>query len=148
MLPTRTRSFEVKGNFTSNDPNDPNVQQFWALEPQTDTVLYEMGQKCWELNGDILFYVGTAAVVRDIIGMTELLDGPGSLVNYWGFRYVPLFCCMSYDSDVLTSCWQLWYRHRQLFGQQYAMSLLPTFIFKLLTHYPTSVRKPCGSRNP
>ena len=79
----------MKGNFTSSDPNDPNVQQFWGLEPQTDKMLYEAGQKCWEKNGDHLFYVGTAAVVRDVIGMTELLDGPGSPVNYWGFRYVP-----------------------------------------------------------
>ncbi len=39
------------------------------------------------MNGDHLRFVGTAAVVRDIVGMADLFDGPGALINYLGFDY-------------------------------------------------------------
>ncbi len=46
-----------------------------------------MGQRCLQINGDNLAFVGTAAVVRDIAAMADAYDGQGSLINYWGFSY-------------------------------------------------------------
>ncbi|KAG8724733.1 hypothetical protein FRC09_015206 [Ceratobasidium sp. 395] len=37
--------------------------------------------------GAALKYMGTASVVRDIAFMTDLLDGPGAKINYWGGSY-------------------------------------------------------------
>lgn len=76
----------MKGNFTNADNSDPDMQAFWSQEPLVDGLLYGIGQKCWEKNGENLLYVGTAAVVRDIVGMADLLDGTDKPINYWGFR--------------------------------------------------------------
>jgi pimeloyl-ACP methyl ester carboxylesterase len=46
-----------------------------------------VGQRCLQINGDNLAFVGTAAVVRDIAAMADAYDGQGSLINYWGFSY-------------------------------------------------------------
>ncbi|KAF8333063.1 Alpha/Beta hydrolase protein [Cantharellus anzutake] len=81
------QGIEAKGNFTNQNETDPDVIAFLSQEPLTDLVYYALGQKCWEMNGDHLRYVGTTAVVRDIIGMANLFDGPEAPVNYWGFSY-------------------------------------------------------------
>ena len=82
-----SRGIEAKGNFTNQNETSPNVVAFLAQEPETDRIYYALGQKCWETNGDHLRYVGTAAVVRDIVGMANLFDGPKTPINYWGFDY-------------------------------------------------------------
>ncbi|KAG9090712.1 hypothetical protein FRC06_000915, partial [Ceratobasidium sp. 370] len=38
-------------------------------------------------SGAALNYMGTASVVRDIAFMTDILDGPGAKINYWGGSY-------------------------------------------------------------
>lgn len=53
---------EAKGNFTSPNGEDPDVAAFWAQEPEVDRLLGAVGDLCLEANGDILTYVGTAAV--------------------------------------------------------------------------------------
>ncbi|KAF8335935.1 TAP-like protein-domain-containing protein [Cantharellus anzutake] len=78
---------EAKGNFTSSNQTDPDVVAFWKQEPEVDSLLGQVGQLCLQMNGDNLEFVGTAAVVRDIIAMADAYDGDGSLVYYWGFSY-------------------------------------------------------------
>lgn len=78
---------EAKGNFTNADETDPDVQAFWAQEPELDRLLYAVGQQCLQRNVDLLSYVGTAAVVRDIVAMSDAIEGPGKDINYIGFSY-------------------------------------------------------------
>ena len=40
-----------------------------------------------EQNGDTLKYLGTSATVRDMVAMADMLDGPGSPVNFYGASY-------------------------------------------------------------
>ncbi|KAF8335939.1 uncharacterized protein EI90DRAFT_3014525 [Cantharellus anzutake] len=82
-----SNGIEAKGNFTSSNQTDPDVVAFWAQEPEVDSLLGEVGQLCLQMNGDNLQFVGTAAVVRDIIAMADAYDGVGSPVYFWGFSY-------------------------------------------------------------
>jgi len=85
-----TRGIESKGNFSSDCGTDPDELAFWKQEPLLDHLLYSVAQKCWEKNGDHLLYVGTAAVVRDLVAMHDVIEGPTSLINFWGLRFDPL----------------------------------------------------------
>ena len=75
--------FEVKGNFSQQ----ADVDAFLGLADDVDTHLIELGERCTKLSGDTLKYVGTAAAVRDMVAMTDAMDGPGAPVNYWGVSY-------------------------------------------------------------
>ncbi|KIJ48997.1 hypothetical protein M422DRAFT_45262 [Sphaerobolus stellatus SS14] len=72
---------EVRGNFTSKD----DLDSFFSTLNQTDTILKRFGQNCAEGNS-FLKYLGTTAVARDIVSMSNCLEGPDSPVNYYGFR--------------------------------------------------------------
>ncbi|KAI0689860.1 alpha/beta-hydrolase [Cerioporus squamosus] len=75
---------EEAGNFT--DPAD--VQALLAQAPTLQKKYEELGQKCLESpNGKYLKYLGTAAAVRDMISIADVLDGPGAPVNYLGISY-------------------------------------------------------------
>ena len=74
---------EAKGNFT----NQNDLTAFYSQADKLDAQLIELGYRCTKLSGDNLKYVGTAAVVRDMVAMTDALDGSNALVNYWGFSY-------------------------------------------------------------
>ena len=75
---------EYTGNFT--DPADID-----ALLAQADLMqkkYEEVGQKCLQSeNGKYLRYVGTAAAVRDMVSIADVLDGPHAPVNYLGISY-------------------------------------------------------------
>lgn len=43
--------------------------------------------KCEERSGDLLDFVGTEAVVRDIDHLARVIDGPMAKINFWGFSY-------------------------------------------------------------
>ena len=93
---------EARGNFTDRD----DVDSFFSKVNETDAKIVEMGQKCLESDGAFLKYMGTvssrpyvpiihhsyshyhsqAAVVRDMVSLSDSLDGPGKQINYWGFR--------------------------------------------------------------
>ena len=48
----------------------------------------EAGQKCLDSeNGKYLQYVGTAAAVRDMVSIANVLDGPDTPINYIGISY-------------------------------------------------------------
>ncbi|KAG8933516.1 hypothetical protein FRC02_011716 [Tulasnella sp. 418] len=74
---------EARTNFTTQ----ADLDAFYAQAPEIDSLLLELGQRCNQMSGDKLKYVGTAAVVRDMVALTDLLDGQGAPVNYWGFSY-------------------------------------------------------------
>ncbi|KAG8721739.1 hypothetical protein FRC08_010620 [Ceratobasidium sp. 394] len=74
---------EAKGNFT----DQADLDAFYAQVPEVDKLLIELGQKCLEYSPDTFQYVGTAAVVRDMVAMHDYLEGPDKPVNYWGFSY-------------------------------------------------------------
>lgn len=42
---------------------------------------------CMNRTGEILRYVGTTSVVRDLERLSHVIEGPEKPVNYWGFRY-------------------------------------------------------------
>lgn len=75
------RSFEIHAKLTEQD-----VQAMWKQEPLVDKLLGEVGQLCLQVNGDVLQYVGTVAVVRDLVGMANILEGSDTPINYYGLR--------------------------------------------------------------
>ncbi|KAG8701909.1 hypothetical protein FRC09_005064, partial [Ceratobasidium sp. 395] len=74
---------EARGNFT--DPAD--LQAFYAQVPEVDRLLRDLGQKCLQYSPDTFQYVGTAATVRDMVALHDLLEGPDKPIDYWGFSY-------------------------------------------------------------
>jgi hypothetical protein len=74
---------ETTGNFS-----DPAVfDQFYSSQPYYDHLFSTVGSTCYSENGDLLKYVGTAAVVRDMVAIADSLETPSKLINYWGFSY-------------------------------------------------------------
>ncbi|KAK0491622.1 hypothetical protein IW261DRAFT_1438652 [Armillaria novae-zelandiae] len=55
-------------------------KQFLALKKS-------QAESCGKHMGDELRYMGTASVVRDIDFMSEVFDGEGAKINYWGGSY-------------------------------------------------------------
>ena len=74
---------EMSGTFT--DPAD--LSALFSQSESLQAKFEETGRRCVERNGDMLKYVGTAATVRDMVAIADALDGPGSLVNYYGDSY-------------------------------------------------------------
>ncbi|TFK83373.1 alpha/beta-hydrolase [Polyporus arcularius HHB13444] len=75
---------EETGNFT--DPAD--VQALLAQGPSLQKKYDELGQKCLNsTNGKYLKYLGTAAAVRDMVSIANVLDGPDAPINYIGISY-------------------------------------------------------------
>ncbi|QRV92027.1 Abhydrolase domain-containing protein [Ceratobasidium sp. AG-Ba] len=74
---------EARGNFT--DPGD--LEAFYAQEPEVDHLLIELGKKCVEYSPNTFQYVGSAAAVRDMVALHDLLEGADKPLNYWGFSY-------------------------------------------------------------
>lgn len=76
----------AKGNFTNAHHNDPDEIAFWKKEKETDGFLKGIKATCLKNAGKNLTYVGTAATVRDLVSLAEVINGPGKLINYWGIR--------------------------------------------------------------
>ncbi|QRV77165.1 Abhydrolase domain-containing protein [Ceratobasidium sp. AG-Ba] len=74
---------EARGNFT----DQVDLDAFYAQVPEVDSLLLKLGQKCLEYSPDTFQYVGTAAVVRDMVAMHDYLEGPDKPVNFWGLSY-------------------------------------------------------------
>jgi hypothetical protein len=95
---------QAKGNFTNPQHNDPDEIAFWKKENETDSFLQSVVSACVRTNGANLRYVGTAATVRDMLSLSEVIDGKGKPVNYWGVRYVwTLRALVCDDYDVLNT---------------------------------------------
>ncbi|OJT04509.1 hypothetical protein TRAPUB_4779 [Trametes pubescens] len=75
---------EMTGAFS--DPAD--VRALLDEAPLMQAKYEELGRRCLgHPSGRFLPYVGTAATARDVVAMADVLDGPGSPVNYFGSSY-------------------------------------------------------------
>ncbi|EJF61449.1 hypothetical protein DICSQDRAFT_60485 [Dichomitus squalens LYAD-421 SS1] len=75
---------DYTGAFT--DPHD--IEHLLARAPLMQRKYEEAGRKCLDGPGErYLRYVGTASTVRDLIAMTDVIEGEGALVNYIGGSY-------------------------------------------------------------
>ena len=79
---------EFQGNLTNSRRNDPDVVELLSQVPTIDVQLERLGKLCAQRNPNVGQYVGTAAAARDMLALTESVDGAGSKVNYWGISYV------------------------------------------------------------
>ncbi|KAG8829718.1 hypothetical protein FRC20_008600, partial [Serendipita sp. 405] len=52
-----------------------------------DSAAQSLNQRMIERNGDLLKYVGTCAVVRDLVYLVDSVYGQGTDVNFWGLSY-------------------------------------------------------------
>ncbi|KAI1791668.1 TAP-like protein-domain-containing protein [Ganoderma leucocontextum] len=77
-----------RGYDVSPDPTDP-ANWYHLIETQRDAnALYKTQfEKCKEVQGDSLRYMGTTSVVRDIDFIATALEGNGSLINFYGWSY-------------------------------------------------------------
>ncbi|TBU61574.1 alpha/beta-hydrolase [Dichomitus squalens] len=72
------------GNFT----NQTDIQALYSQAPVLDQKWKELGDRCLSgPNATTLGYIGTAATVRDLVGLADAIVGPNSPINYWGLSY-------------------------------------------------------------
>ena len=106
---------EARDNFT----NQVDLDNFFSMVNATDETVVQTGDMCVETNGAFLKYMGTVsliseshsgnfppsdvqtAVVRDLVSLSDCIEGPGKKINYWGLRYIII--SMSMQSVVLFS---------------------------------------------
>lgn len=74
---------EARGNLT--DQRD--LDEFYAQVGEVDTLLGEYGKRCIDYSPGTFQYIGTTAVVRDMVALHDLLEGQDKLINYWGISY-------------------------------------------------------------
>ncbi|KAH7341643.1 TAP-like protein-domain-containing protein [Rhizoctonia solani] len=74
---------EARGNFT----NQVDIDAFYEQVDEVDVLLEELGKRCVAYSPDTFQYIGTAAGVRDMIAMHDILEGPSKPIDYWGFSY-------------------------------------------------------------
>ncbi|QRW20654.1 Abhydrolase domain-containing protein [Rhizoctonia solani] len=74
---------EAGGNFT--DKRD--LDTFYGQVDEIDSLLKKLGRKCIEYSPDTFKYIGTAAVVRDMVAVHDILEGKEKAINYWGISY-------------------------------------------------------------
>ncbi|RPD63505.1 alpha/beta-hydrolase [Lentinus tigrinus ALCF2SS1-6] len=75
---------EETGNFT----NPADIKALLVQAPTMQKKYEQLGQKCLQSpSGKFLKYIGTAAVVRDMVSIANALDGPGTPINYIGTSY-------------------------------------------------------------
>ncbi|KAF8756760.1 TAP-like protein [Rhizoctonia solani] len=70
---------------TGQEQND--LDDFYAQVDQVDDYLQRFGKQCLATNADALKHVGTAATVRDMVAIHDILEGPDKPVNFWGLSY-------------------------------------------------------------
>ncbi|KAG8723385.1 hypothetical protein FRC11_002456, partial [Ceratobasidium sp. 423] len=74
---------EARGNFT----RQADLDAFYEQVDVVDDILIRFGKQCVEYNPNALQYIGTAATVRDMVAMNDVLEGPDKAINYWGISY-------------------------------------------------------------
>ncbi|KAG9096104.1 hypothetical protein FRC06_009047, partial [Ceratobasidium sp. 370] len=75
---------EARGNFT--DKRD--LDEFYAQVPEVDQLLKELGEKCLAYSPNTFQYVGSAAAVRDMLAIHDILEGPdeSNRKQMWGIK--------------------------------------------------------------
>ncbi|KAI0709118.1 hypothetical protein C8Q76DRAFT_742305 [Earliella scabrosa] len=75
---------EYTGNFT--DPAD--IQALLSQAPMMQEKYKELAQRCLDSpNGRYFRYLGTAATVRDLVSIADVIEGPDAPINYYGISY-------------------------------------------------------------
>ncbi|CAE6510606.1 unnamed protein product [Rhizoctonia solani] len=74
---------ETRGSFTSQT----DLNQFYGQIDEVDDLLTRFGKKCIAYNPNAFRYVGTAATVRDMVAMHDIIEGPNKPINFWGISY-------------------------------------------------------------
>ncbi|PIL25656.1 hypothetical protein GSI_11406 [Ganoderma sinense ZZ0214-1] len=75
---------DATGNFTDPSETDALLAQADVMQQKYS----ELGVRCQQhSSGKYLKYMGTAATVRDLLALTDALDGSGAPVNYLGLSY-------------------------------------------------------------
>ncbi|KAF8604272.1 alpha/beta-hydrolase [Ceratobasidium sp. AG-I] len=74
---------EARGNFT--DPID--LEEFYSQVDEVDALLKELGERCVAYSPDTYQYLGSAAAVRDMVAIHDILEGPDKPIDYWGLSY-------------------------------------------------------------
>ncbi|KAI0769262.1 alpha/beta-hydrolase [Trametes elegans] len=78
------KGINMIGNFT--DPED--IQTLLSQAPIMERKYQELAQRCLTSPvGKYLQYVGTAATVRDMVALADVIDGPGKPINFYGISY-------------------------------------------------------------
>ncbi len=61
---------------------------FQAQASILDAQYKAFGEKCLQgPNATTLQYIGTAATVRDMVGLADVIQGPNTPIFYWGLSY-------------------------------------------------------------
>ncbi|KDN44350.1 hypothetical protein RSAG8_05614, partial [Rhizoctonia solani AG-8 WAC10335] len=79
----RRDGLEARGNFTSQT----DLDEFYEQVDEVDDLLTRFGKQCIAYNPNAFQYVGTAAVVRDMVAMHDALEGSDKPINFWGISY-------------------------------------------------------------
>ncbi|CAE6474631.1 unnamed protein product [Rhizoctonia solani] len=74
---------EARGNFT----DQVDIDAFYEQEDEVDVLLEELGKRCVAYSPDTFQYIGSAAGVRDMIAMHDILEEPNKPIDFWGFSY-------------------------------------------------------------
>ncbi|KAF8753251.1 MEROPS serine peptidase family S33 [Rhizoctonia solani] len=83
------------GNFT----DQVDIDAFYDQVDEVDVLLEELGKQCVAYSPDTFQYIGTAATVRDMIAMHDVLEGPNKPVDFWGFSYGTIIGCFQTALD-------------------------------------------------
>ena len=99
-------TIEMNGiTYTGNFTNSTDVQNLLSQAPSFEEKYEQVGQKCLNgSNGDFLQYMGTAATVRDMVAIADVLDGPDAPINYFGISYGALLGSWFINSELLMVC--------------------------------------------
>ncbi|KAI0746078.1 alpha/beta-hydrolase [Earliella scabrosa] len=75
-------------NWLDDFTNQTDLDAFRAQGPIMDAKYREFGERCLQgPNATTLQYVGTAATVRDLVGLADAVLGPDTPIYYWGLSY-------------------------------------------------------------
>ncbi|GJE93494.1 alpha/beta hydrolase [Phanerochaete sordida] len=78
-----SRSYDLASNLSDAEAKKILIRQHIEAEALYKTQF----EVCARTMGDKLKYMGTSSVVRDIDFITKALEGPNSLINFYGFSY-------------------------------------------------------------
>ncbi|KIM22452.1 hypothetical protein M408DRAFT_284199 [Serendipita vermifera MAFF 305830] len=78
-----TDKYDAHGNLTQS----ADAAFFRTKAPEFDAHIQSLDTKLKEKGGENLKYVGSCAVVRDLVGLTDAIYGTGSDVNFYGYSY-------------------------------------------------------------
>ncbi|KAL1718946.1 TAP-like protein-domain-containing protein [Schizophyllum commune] len=75
---------DIRGNLTDNG----QLEEFYSHVDEMEAKYVEWGKRCADApTGKTLQYVGTAATVRDMVSLADVLEPGVQEINYWGISY-------------------------------------------------------------